>query len=198
MLYKLKKGRRIITALLLIPFQMTPVVSALGWRTFIYNPLYGLLNLFLGSIGLPKQRWLSDPSLVLPSIIIYDTWAWSPFIALSLLAGLMGIPIELFEAARIDGASEIKIIKLIIIPTLKSLIAVVALIRGADIIKAFATIFTMTGGGPGYLSEIINLYCYYVSFIDLKIGYGASIGIFSFILITLYYICILKVLIKGE
>ena len=112
------KGKGIARTLLLLPMMSTPVATVLIWG-IMYNPSIGVLNYFLKSIGLPGSLWIAHPNTVIPSLVLVNTWMWTPMIALICMAGLSVIPSDLYEAAKIDGASRWQEFFFITLPSLK-------------------------------------------------------------------------------
>jgi multiple sugar transport system permease protein len=145
------KGWKIVQSILLIPFMIAPIVVGFVWR-FILNSDYGPVIHFLRQIGfssLLAEPLLSNPNAVMPVLIIADTWQYTPFVTLVLLAGMKAIPREPYEAAYVDGASSFQRFRAITLPLLKSSILVAVVIRTLTSLRVFDIVFIMTGGGPG-------------------------------------------------
>jgi multiple sugar transport system permease protein len=174
-------GKSVVRTLILIPNFITPVVGSLMWRMF-YEPTSGIINYYLRIFGLPiRPDWLGSTQLAMPSIILVDAWMGTAFITIILVASLEAIPIELYEAAHADGASEWKCIA----GTLKTI----------DALKAFDIIYVLTQGGPGGVSETTNLYAYIVGFKYFQIGYATTIAlVFTLVITTIAGIVISRVL----
>lgn len=157
------KGSQIMRTLMLTPLMMAPLVSGLVWK-YLLSDQFGIINWGLYRLGILDNThaimWLSDPKVSLLSCIIADAWLNTPFIMLVLLAGLQGIDPSYYEAARIDGASTIKLFYHITLPLLKSNIVIVLLIRIMDALRSFDVIWAMTQGGPNFSSEVISTYIY--------------------------------------
>lgn len=190
------KLRGICRALILIPWAIPTVVSALLW-TWIFNDQYGVFNDVLNKIGIIKvyKSWLGVPSLAFFSIIIAEVWKTTPFVALMLLAGLQMIPKDLYEAARIDGASKLRQFQFITLPLLKPIILVALLFRTLDAFRVFDLIYVMTAGGPGNSTEVLSLYTYKTLFSYLDFGYGCALSFVTFAiagLISIFYILLLR------
>jgi multiple sugar transport system permease protein len=150
------KVRNLWRLFALLPWTIPSIVAANTWR-WILQSEYGLLNAFLRVIGFPQfaYSWLGDPLTALPSVLVAYAWSGYPFVMLMLLAGMQGIPNELYEAARIDGANTVKCFRYITIPSLKPIILIVFLLEIVSGFNSFDILFTMTGGGPGGASEIL-------------------------------------------
>lgn len=166
-------GRGLLRTLALFPVVATPVAISLIFVTMM-NPQTGVLNYFLTSLGAAPQQWIYAERSVLPSLILVDTWQWTPFVMLIALAGLSTLPNEPYEAAKIDGANGWQIFWSITLPMLMPSLFVALLFRAIDTLKLFDTIYAMTQGGPGTASETINLYLYTLSFNYFRMGYASS------------------------
>jgi multiple sugar transport system permease protein len=167
-------GRSFIKLLLLLPLVATPVAVGIVFNLF-YDPTIGLANYALETLGLPTSSWISHADTVIFSLVLVDVWQWTPMITLIVLAGLAALSDEPSEAARIDGASEWQIIRLITLPMVMPVIVTAVILRLIDALKTFDIIFAMTGGGPGYASETLNLIGYKYSFEYFRMGQAAVI-----------------------
>jgi multiple sugar transport system permease protein len=169
-------GRGLVRTVMLLPMVSTPAAVALIW-VIMFNPSLGILNYFLTSVGLPPLLWLGHPRTVLPSLILMDTWKWTPFMVLILHAGLQSLPLTPFEAARIDGASRWQLFRYVTLPLLRPSIAVALIFRTMDSLKTFDTIYVMTEGGPNYASEILNVYTFQTGFKYFHLGYASALAV---------------------
>ncbi|PWT85385.1 MAG: hypothetical protein C5B58_03185 [Acidobacteria bacterium] len=150
-----------ITVLLVVPMATPKVVGGLVWKV-LYDPLVGPINFALGSLHLPTPGWLADPNLALFSVALVDIWQWTPFMIIILLAGLETQPVEVFEAAQLDGAAELRQFWSVAVPLLRPFITVAVLFRTLDSMRTFDYLFTLTQGGPGRATETLDLYAYAV------------------------------------
>lgn len=170
------RARNLITTLFLLPMMIAPVVVGCNWK-MIYHYTYGPLNYILRSLRLTEGiNWLGSMKVAMPSIIISDTWEWTPFMMIVLLAGLQTIPLELYEAARVDGASRWQLFWHITLPVLKPIIIIAVLIRAMDAFKIFDLVVLLTQGGPAGASETVSYYNYLTGFKYFNIGYAAAIA----------------------
>jgi multiple sugar transport system permease protein len=172
-------GKSAAKLLLLLPLVATPVAVGIVFNLF-YDPTIGLLNYVLQAFGLPPGMWVSHERTVLVSLVLVDVWQWTPMITLIVLAGLAGLSEEPVEAARIDGASEWQIIRLVTIPMVLPVILTALILRLIDALKTFDIIFAMTGGGPGYASETLNIMGFKYSFEYFRMGQSAVILVVLF------------------
>ncbi len=185
------KGRGIVRAAILIPWAIPTVVSSQMWR-FIFNDKYGLLNYALyGSDTVAYSAWMADPATAFAAIIIADVWKTSSFAGILILAGLQVIPDELYEAARIDGASSWQQFKKITLPLIKPSILIALLFRTMDAFRVFDLVFVMTQGGPADSTNVLQFYGYKKIFAEGMMGYGSTISVLVFLItlvISLFYI----------
>ena len=168
--------------LLLLPLVATPVAVGIVFNLF-YDPTIGLANFVLTSFGLPPGLWVSNARTVIASLVLVDVWQWTPMITLIVLAGLAGLSEEPVEAARIDGASEWQIIRWVTIPMVMPVILTALILRLIDALKTFDIIYAMTGGGPGYSSETLNIMGFKYSFEYFRMGQSAVILVVLFLVV---------------
>ncbi|WP_159715367.1 carbohydrate ABC transporter permease [Geminicoccus flavidas] len=176
------KARGFLRALFVMPMMATPVAIALVWA-MMFHPQLGVLNYLLSLVGIPPQLWVFHPSTVIPSLVLVETWQWTPLVMLIVLGGLAAIPTEPYESALIDGASGWQMFWHITLPLVLPFVMVAAIIRSIDAIKSFDIIYAITQGGPGTASETVNLYLYSVAFAYYDIGYGSAIAVVFFLMV---------------
>ena len=184
LLGKKSRFRDALRIILMIPMMLTPVTVALMFRIML-NPSIGIVNYVLSVLGLPTSSWASSSRTVIPTLILVDAWQWTPFVTLIIYAGLLSIPIEPLEAARVDGASTWQTLKYLIIPWLRPVFTVALLFRVIDAIKTFDIIFAISQGGPGDASQTLNIYTYFTAFTYLRFGYASALAIILLILVIL-------------
>ena len=177
-------GRNIFRSLFLTPMMLPPIVAAVIFK-IIYIPDFGVINWFLGLIGIEGIIWEASVNTALLSIIIVDIWEWTPFMFLILLAGLQAIPLDPYEAAEVDGATKFQIFRDITFPLLKPAILIALLLRIMDTLRIFDQIFIMTGGGPANATETMSLYIYRHAFRFSNIGYATAMSFVMLILTIL-------------
>ncbi|MEN5297074.1 sugar ABC transporter permease [Brucella sp. TWI559] len=174
--------RGLLRGIFVMPMMATPVAVALVW-TMMYHPQLGVLNYLLSLVGIPPQEWIFNQSTVIPSLVLVETWQWTPLVMLIVLGGLASMPRDPFESAEIDGANGWQKFRYITLPMILPFIMVAVIIRSIDALKSFDIIYAMTQGGPGTASETINIYLYNVAFSYYDIGYGSAIAVVFFIVI---------------
>lgn len=190
-------GLRLFRTIFILPVMIAPVVVGVVWK-FLYNPSYGKINYFLGLIGLEPVGWLSDPNMALVSIILTDIWQWTPFVFLLLLAGLQGIPSDLSDAAKVDGANYIQNLIHIKIPCISGVIGITAVLRLIDAFRGLVVMFIMTNGGPGMSTEILSLHLYKTAFTDQRLGKASAVAVVLLFIITVLSIVFVKNSMKEE
>lgn len=190
-------GKGIAKLLLLLPLVSTPVAVGIVFNLF-YDPTIGLANFVLKTLGLPQGLWISSADSVIPSLILVDVWQWTPMITLIVLAGLAGLSEEPVEAARVDGASEWQILRYVTIPMVMPVILTAVILRLIDALKTFDIIFAMTGGGPGYASETLNIMGFKYSFEYFRMGQSSVILVVLFLIVFLCSLAIMKLRASSE
>ncbi len=188
------RGRGVVRVAILIPWAIPTVVSSQMWR-FIFNDKYGLLNYLLyGSDTLSYTAWLADPSTAFAAIIIADVWKTSSFAGLLILAGLQVIPDELYEAAKIDGASSWQQFTKITLPLIKPALLIALLFRTMDAFRVFDLVFVMTQGGPADSTNVLQFYGYKKIFAEGMMGYGSTISVLVFLVTLVISLVYIKVI----
>jgi len=176
-------GRGFLRGIFIMPMMATPVAIALVW-TMMFHPQLGVLNYMLSLVGIPPQLWVFNPNTVIPSLVLVETWQWTPLVMLIVLGGLAAIPTEPYESAQIDGANLWQVFRYITLPLIMPFLFIAGMIRMIDAVKSFDIIFAITQGGPGSASETINVYLYSVAFVYYDLGYGSAIAVVFFLLIV--------------
>ncbi len=176
--------RGLARTIFIMPMMATPVAVALVW-TMMFHPQLGVLNYLLTSVGLPPSQWSYDSVSVIPTLVMVETWQWTPLVMLIVLGGLASLPADPYEAARLDGASGWDMFRHITVPLVWPHIVVATVIRTIDALKAFDTIFVISGGGPGTSSETMNLFLYLQAFSFYNMGYAAAVTVVFFVIILL-------------
>lgn len=191
------KGKNALKFILLLPLVATPVAVGIVFNLF-YDPTIGFLNYVLSVLGLPQSGWVTASSTVLPSLMLVDIWQWTPMIALIVLAGLAGLSNEPYESAKVDGASGAQTFFHVTLPMIMPTILTAIILRAVDALKTYDIIYAMTGGGPGYSSETLNILAYKYSFEYFNLGQASSILVFLFFLVLLFSLGVMKIRKKFE
>jgi len=197
LLHQSFRGRALVRTITLLPWIIPGVVVALIWE-FIYQPNYGLLNDLLSRAGWMTERvaWLSSPALAMPAVIVTNVWRGVPFFAIMLLAGLQAIPTELYEAARVDGASVGQRFRYITLPMLRPIIVVATATRIVWTFNYADLIFVMTSGGPANATQITSTYTLLQAYSNLDFGYAATLSV-ALLLIMLGFTVVYLRLTRG-
>lgn len=163
--------------LLILPFAMSPALIGVSFR-FMFNPEFGLFDAFFGVMipPLADVSWLADPTLAFAVVVMADVWGWIPFLTLVLIGGLASIPRDTVEAAQVDGASGWRVFKDITLPQLKSVLAVVIILKSIFSMKTFDQVYMLTNGGPGTATQTLSHYIYLNGMKYGQIGYSASVA----------------------
>jgi len=179
--------RRVILTLLLIPMMIAPVAVGLMWKLMLHGE-FGMLTYYLRAFGLldPQTALLGNHQLVLWTVMLVDVWEWTPFVTLVILAGLLSLPREPFEAAVMDGARPWHVFRDMTLPLLRPIIALVMLLRGIDAFKEFDKVFILTGGGPGNTTELLSIYTWRVNFRNWDLGYGATNAFMVYLVVLIF------------
>ena len=175
---------RVLRTIYIIPIMVTPLIFGLVW-SYILNPLLGVANVILRSVGLHAFSWLGSPKTALATIIMMDVWQWTPFLMMLIFSGFMTIPHELFEAAEVDGARMRSKITQIELPCLKEIIGLALILRSMDVFRMFDLIYAATQGGPGGATEVVSMFAYRQSFNYYNTSIGSAASIIALIIITI-------------
>lgn len=175
---KLAKWKGFHRTVIFIPVVLSSVVIGFLWG-MIYNQDAGILNWLLRSVGLETwiQPWLDDPDIVMYSVTVPIVWQYIGFYLIIFLAAMQSINSEVYEMAELDGATGFKKMQHITLPLLTPTIKIAVMLCIAGNMKAFDSIFVMTGGGPGSSSTVMAQYAYDTSFKAYKLGYGSAISV---------------------
>ena len=165
----------LIRTVLLIPLMMTPVVVGVLWRT-LFHTSYGAINFFLNLMGIATQSFVGDPKQALASVIAVEIWQQLPVVVFVLAAGIQSLPVDLYKAARVDGASAWQIFREITLPLLRPVILVVLLLRIMDAFRVFDIIWTLTFGGPGRTTELLSMMIYKSGLQFFQIGQASAMS----------------------
>ena len=171
---------RAVKVILLFPMMISEVASALGWRLMLSGE-NSLVNHLLDSVGADGRLWFG-PDLAFATVVWVDVWQQTPFVVLIMYAAMQGMPTEILESARVDGAARWNYIRNIVIPMVKPAIMVVLTFRTVMALRAFATIWVLTGGGPGQRTTVLGIDIYNVAFSRYDLGLA---GVISVIMVLL-------------
>lgn len=193
LLNNVRRGRGVYGALLFLPWVFSNIMAVTAWK-WIFNDSYGLLNYYLSALGLPTGQWLASPQLSMVTVIILNIWKGYPFSMVLQLAGLQSIPIELYDAAKVDGAGGLATLRFVTLPLMRVVIIANIILITVYTFNIFDLVYAMTGGGPINATELIGIFMYRAAFVSGRLGYGSAIATIMFALniaITVFYVLIL-------
>lgn len=184
-------------ALFYIPALVSMIAVGISWR-FILGDEMGVFNYVLSIFGKGPIGWLTNQTLAKTNVILVSVWAQCGYYMVMYIAGLQAIPVELYEAAEIDGANKWDKFKRITIPMLRSTILVVLVLATIQSFKAYELIVTMTKGGPGYATKFVVQQVYEVAFLEDRLGYASAMSIVLMLVIGLFTIIQFKLTKNGD
>ncbi|MDX1521267.1 MAG: sugar ABC transporter permease [Anaerolineae bacterium] len=185
-------GRGVARTLLISPFLIMPVVSSVLWKNVLLNPVFGITGYVLSLFGLPSPDWLAE--FPMTSIIVIISWQWIPFVMLILLAGLQSLPDSILEAASIDGAGGVALLRYIIMPHLKRFIEIALLLEIIFILNIFGQIFVVTSGGPGIATTNLTFEIYKEAFLRWNVSAASALGVLAVVLANIVVIMFIRVI----
>jgi multiple sugar transport system permease protein/N,N'-diacetylchitobiose transport system permease protein len=193
------KARWLWRSIVVLPWALPTIVNGAMWR-WIYNGQYGALNGLLHTLGISDTpvQWLGSPFLALNMVIIADVWKNTSIVVFFILAGLQTISDDLYEAARMDGASAWRGFWHVTMPLLAPAIAVVLVLRTIEAFKVFDIIYVMTGGGPASGTQTIAFYTYLQAFSNQLFGYGAALAYLIVLAVFALAMVYLRILRQGQ
>ena len=191
------RGKKYVTGLILLPMMLPTVVICSFWR-IMYHTELGIINAMLRLLGFGPVNWLGSPSLAMLSLIIVDLWQYTPFTFIILYAGINSIPTSLLEAAQIDGATSLQLLKHIVLPLIKKYILIVAMLRIIDTFRIFDKVFALTGGGPGNATETLSFVIYKNAFRYYNFGYAAAEAVLMLVAVLMIISVYIKILRGGS
>ena len=170
---RVTKGAGMFRVLLILPLMVSGIAVALVWKVLL-DPTFGIINMVLGTLGLPQPNWLGSPDMAMPSLVMVETWWQTGFVFIILAAALKSLPEEPFEAARLEGANGWQMFRHLTLPMLKPVIVTVVVFRLIDTLKVFDLVFGLTGGGPLRRTEAVQTRAYQTAFQFSNFGEAAA------------------------
>lgn len=188
-----REGRfvRVLRSLYIIPMMITPIVTGLMFR-MMFNADMGIFNYLLSLFGVDAVNWLGNGRNALITVIVTDIWLSTPFVTMILMAGVQSISSDFYDAAAIDGVSNIQQFFYITLPLIKPMILLALLFRTMDAIRRYDSIMAMTAGGPGTATQTLNIYSYYQGFSYFNIGYSSALSLVMLVVIFVISMVLLK------
>jgi multiple sugar transport system permease protein len=186
--------RPLFNAAILLPNAVPEVVAGFIWISMLAGGKFSTLSRIVGLVGIAPQNWLQSAPLLM--IIVVNTWRGIAFAMILMTSGLSAVPAEVYEAARMDGATPRQIFWHITLPLLRPTIFLYMLVSTAGTIAIFGLIYTLTRGGPGGATEIIGIYIYNQSFVAYQLGFGSAVAVIMLavsVALGAIYVRVLKV-----
>jgi multiple sugar transport system permease protein len=185
------RGKNWLRVAFALPMLLPPIAVSYSWK-MLFDTNKGPVNYFLGMIGVEPIPWMAGQTTALLAIVIVDLWTWTPFIILAALSALESLPIELYEAATVDGASRWDMLRQITLPLIQPYLIAIVLLRAIDAFKVFDAIYVLTGGGPGTATELLSFYAYVAGFRTFNMGFTATISWALVIAMTVVFLLFLR------
>lgn len=185
-------GQGIARTLLISPFLIMPVVTAVLWKNVLLDPVFGLSAYLINLLGLPAVDLIAQYPM--QAIIVIVSWQWTPFVMLILLAGLQSMPESVLEAASLDGASGWTLFRYMILPHLRRFIEIALLLEMIFILNVFGVIFVTTSGGPGIVTTNLPFQIFLEAFSRWNVGRASAYGVFAVILANILVVLFLRVI----
>ena len=186
------RGKSIYFSIIIIPMMITPVAVGLTWRLLLHSEL-GIVNYVLGLLGLSGKAWLAESKLALPTVMFIDIWQNVSYMVLVLQAGLVSLPLEPYEAVKVDGASSLQSFRYLTIPMMMPTFMTVLLMRAISALKTYDLIYVLTKGGPGVSTEVISYHIYQEAFRNLELGSASAMSYLLVLVIIPIAICFIKI-----
>ena len=184
------RGRTLLRGLAFLPYLLPTVVAVLTFKWMIDGSL-GIVTIVMDTLGLPPIYWFETESAAMMSVILVSVWLWTPFVTTTFLAGLQTVPVQLYEAARVDGAGPIRRFFHVTLPALRPILTVIILLRGVWMFNKFDIIWLTTGGGPLGATEHLPVLAYRQAFTLFDLGSGAATATLAvlvlMVIVTLYF-----------
>jgi multiple sugar transport system permease protein len=196
-LLKRLTGSVFIRSVMLAPFLISNVIAAMIWF-WMLDPVLGFVNFLLQAVGLGSHAFFSDEHLALPTIAAINIWRYTGYTALLFYTGLQSIPEHLYEAARIEGASQWKMFRSITLPLLRPTVVFVLVTSVIGSFQIFDTIAVTTQGGPGVSTRTIVWYIYQEAFMSMRMGYASAMSTVLFLGLVVVTLIQMRVLRSGE
>jgi len=180
-------GGKVLAVLILVPYFLPNVVAGNMWALMLDSRV-GVINDILVNIGLldSYKAWFADPNTAMATAIFVEAWHSFPFFTLLIMAGLKGIPSDLYKAADIDGAGAFAQLRLITLPMLRTIIAAAVILRVIGLVNSPDLLLILTQGGPGRSTQVLSLYAFQNAYSDFNFGYAGALSVVMFVLLMLF------------
>ncbi len=198
-LHRVTVGKQLFRALLFLPWTIPTVVSSLAWQ-WMFSDVGGVLDYILMQVGLIQRPlgWLSTPSMAMASIVLVNVWRGTPFFGITLLSGLQTIPVELYEAAEVDGANRVKQFVHITLPSLAPVTLLVTLVSTIWTLNDFQHVWLLTRGGPSNATQIFSTLSYTMGFLNMHLGEAIAVSAFTLPIMLVLVVLISRNILNRE
>ena len=184
---RVARARVLYRTVFILPILVPGIVIGAIWK-LMYNFDFGVFNQLLDLVGVRPVDWLGNSATALAAVITVDIWHWTPFVFLLMLAGLESLPKDVYEAARVDGATFLQELRYMTLPLMLPAIVVTLLFRVIVGVKVFDEIYLLTGGGPGTATEVVSYTIFRRFFTEGQTGYGAAMSVVVLFALALAFI----------
>jgi multiple sugar transport system permease protein len=191
------RGRGFVRAINLLPWAMPAIVIATASQ-WMFNSQYGMIDDLIMRVLPFRPIWLASPALARIAVILVDVWKNAPWASLILLAGLQNVPREIYEAARVDGASSWRTFHTVVLPLLMPLIFTVLIFITTARVLTFDVVYGLTQGGPGDATTVLSYQIYQLAFTGLYYGYGSALAVFTFVVVALLSLILFVLMRRSE
>lgn len=165
-----------LRSMFMIPMMVTPLIVGMIF-SYVFNPVLGIANYLLGGVGLGPVSWFGDTTAAMISILLINIWQWTPFMMLLIMAGLLSVRADLYEAARVDGAKWHHVLRFLEIPSIKGIVLLGVILRIIDTLRFFDVVYVTTRGGPGDSTMVLTLFAYQQNFQFFQAGVGSAAAV---------------------
>jgi multiple sugar transport system permease protein len=186
-----ERGQRVWRGLMLIPWVIPPALSTLGWW-WLFDPTYSAINWMLAHLGGPHIAWLSETFWARFAVILVNIWYGAPFFMIMYLASLKSIPEELYDAAKVDGASAVQQLVFVTLPMMRNIMAITMLFSTIVTFANFDIVRVLTQGGPRNTTHLFGTYAFHLGIQSGDIPLGAAVSLFMFPVLALFAFFILR------
>ena len=185
------KGAWLVRGILVLPMLITPIVVGVMWRALL-NPDWGLVNWCIEAVGLEPPNWFGSIEMAMPTLILVESWQWTPFVFIIVYARLQALPQEVFEAAIVDGAKPLATFRFVTLPLLMPAIIFAAVFRAVDSFRSFDLIFGLSYGGPARSTTTLSFFSFQNGFQWQNYGYAAAASYMMLLILAVGTIVLLR------
>jgi multiple sugar transport system permease protein len=191
------RGSWFVRGALILPMLLTPIVVGVMWRALL-DPDWGIVNWAIAQLGIGPISWLGSTEWAIPTLTLVDVWQWTPFVFLVVFARLQSLPTDVFEAAQVDGAGSLAMVRRITLPLLAPAIAFAAIFRAIDAFRSFDLVYGLSYGGPARASTTLSFLAFQNGFQFQNYGYAAATAyVMVIVLIVASTLLLRRVRLRG-